>query len=68
MQIQLEEYNKISELQKLSSPQILSQINIVDKFEYAKDISTFYGNFISYLAINKDKHLQIYITNLQPRK
>jgi len=40
----------------------------VDKFEYAKDINTFYGNFISNLAINKDKYSQIYITNLQPRK
>lgn len=41
--LRVEKFNKINNLGNLSSPELLSSLCIVDKINYAKDISCFKG-------------------------
>lgn len=50
--LRIEKFNKISKLNNLSKPELLSNISIIDSFDYSKNVQSFHGkNILTQLLI-----------------
>lgn len=45
--LRVEKFNKVADISNLSSPDVLSQLTVMEKFEYAKNVHSFHGTFTS---------------------
>lgn len=66
--LRVEMYNKVAEIGALSKPQLLSELCILEKKDYFKNIYCFDGTFLNILVVDSNSHrFQLYVSKAPSR-